>query len=166
MTVSSLKTTLRSICCVVIIAILAGCSLTHIGQQTARLENLSTIQGQVTVKTGDSGPVHILLFRHTGMGLEVLSHQSLLNDGSYQFYVDARLYTVGAFVDINDDGEYIGNEPATYNGQRLGKLPLLEVIGEETLVIDELVIEGVLDRALKRLSRWNPEFHKPMSVKS
>lgn len=133
------------LCCVFLVGF-SACSLTKVGRQTAVVDNLSTLEGTVQVRTAQAGPVRVLLFRHDGMSLEKVAEQPLYSDGSYLFYVQPGTFAVAAFVDVDGDAEYIDAEPATYYGVEGGKPTFLQVGKSESRVVPQLAIEHVLVR--------------------
>lgn len=137
---------LRHIFCCFLVTAVGACSLTKVGRQTATVDNLSTLEGTVQVEASQAAQVHVLLFRHNGMSLQQVDQQPLYRDGSYLFYVPPGAYLVGAFVDINGDVDYVGDEPATYYGEAAGEPTLLQVGENEAHTVPELAIERVLDR--------------------
>jgi pimeloyl-ACP methyl ester carboxylesterase len=125
--------------------LVAGCALRSVRQQSHQIEALVEIQGQVKLAPGQRGQAYALLFSDDGQYLTRLSRYALTANGRYVFFVPPGAYVIGAYVDVNGDGEYQPIEPATYYGIEEGRPMSTVVTPQGRVVMEPLSIQGPIE---------------------
>jgi len=119
-----------------IVLFLSGCSLLKMLEQSAMIENSGSISGSVVVGGIPQGAVIVMLYREEA-GNPVLKNKVIANDkGEYRFYVAPGRFYLGAFVDLDNDGEYQHNE----RGRLYGAPDRVLVAGEESVKVGSITI--------------------------
>lgn len=100
------------------VVVLSGCSIINeVKQQVETIDQRASISGKVVNQSGQKGPILATLLKSDGNFVRWVDDYQVSANGAYKFFTLAGSYTVGAFVDLNNDGEYQANEPATYLGE-------------------------------------------------
>lgn len=95
-----------------LLASVGGCALLGVGNQVARLEALSHVEGTVDTKYESSGPLIVVLIRAEDGELSIADHLVRPRSGAWHFVVTPGLYQIAAFEDVNRDLKYQFGEPA------------------------------------------------------
>ena len=119
---------------------LSGCVLMRAREDQERVAALGRIRGTVRAEGAESSPVVVVLFPGSAAGagspedIEIVDHFVRVGTGGYGFAVLPGEYLVGAFADLNGDGNFDPEEPATMGGDGV-----FEVAAGEDLDIDIVV---------------------------
>jgi hypothetical protein len=123
---------------IIIALFFSGCSLLKMLEQSARIRNAGSISGSVVVTGVPQGTVIVMLYREVA-GNPVLKNKVMANKkGEYRFYVAPGRFYLGAFVDLDKDGEYQHNE----HGRLYGAPDSVLVAGRESLKVGPITISG------------------------
>ncbi len=95
-----------------LLAAVSGCAFLGVGDQLARLDALSHIDGTVETTYPSSGPLVVVLIRVTDGELEIADHHVGPRPGAWHFVVTPGRYRVAAFEDVSRDLKYQYGEPA------------------------------------------------------
>ena len=108
--------------------LIAGCSviqnIEEFTQQVETIDETTDISGKVTNESGRGGPIIAALLKADDNFVRVVSDYQVSGDGSNKFFALPGTYTLGAFVDTNNDGIFQHGEPSTYLGENQG-LPII-----------------------------------------
>ena len=123
---------------------LGSCSILDIKKESELVENVSYLHGKVV------GGIHghktyIAIYKYVDGTFELRDHRVVERDGSYEYRVLPNQFGFGAFVDINDNGKYERDEPATYLGIENNKPEILNVKANETIKVKTLRISGPIE---------------------
>ncbi len=130
--------------------LLSACSFFDTRQQLNEVDSVAHIYGNVDVAVPASGQAYAVLLRDDGTVLTVAGKYALRKSGNYSFYEYPGSYLVGAFVDLNGDGEFQRNEPATYNGMNEGEAKFLDLKPKSDHEVANLTISGLVPHEAKR----------------
>jgi pimeloyl-ACP methyl ester carboxylesterase len=122
--------------------VISGCGLRDIKQQALASQNYGVIRGEVQADTEQDGPVVVALFERLGHVYAYRDRGIASSSGEYSFPARPGDYLIGAFVDINGDGEFQrGQEHGNYHRDPITADPLTyrveatQIIETKTLVI-------------------------------
>ncbi len=129
--------------------VLTACELLHISKEGQRLDNLSSLQGIVTSNAQETGQLYTLLLKYSEGMPTIVNKIRVDNDGRYRFYAESGVYAVGAFLDVNGDGQYQNSEPANYL-KFPDASPILYKLDSKTFQkLPDLVVETAINRRSK-----------------
>ena len=132
--------------------ICSGCSvIQEVKQQVEKIDQRASISGKVVNQSGQKGPILATLLKSDGNFVRWIDEYQVSANGAYKFFTQPGNYTVGAFVDLNDDGQYQANEPATYLGENKSLPSMFTLRAHKNKKLQPLVIKKKL--ALKGSSR-------------
>ena len=132
--------------------IFSGCSvIQEVKQQVEKIDQRASISGKVVNQSGQKGPILATLLKSDGNFVRWIDEYQVSANGTYKFFTQPGNYTVGAFVDLNDDGQYQANEPATYLGENKSLPSMFTLRAHKNKKLQALVIKKTL--ALKGSSR-------------
>src|SRR5688572_27851432 len=107
----------RVVACLMSVLVAAsGCSVMRMKQQAEFADHLAVIRGSVESRIAQEGVINVALYRRVEAGLEVVRKSVVAANQTYEFEVAPGTYSLGAFLDTNEDNEYQSNEPAGYLG--------------------------------------------------
>jgi pimeloyl-ACP methyl ester carboxylesterase len=141
--------------------ICSGCSvIQEVRQQVETIDQRASISGKVVNKSGQRGPVLATLLKSEGNYVRWIDEYQVSANGAYKFFTRPGVYTVGAFIDLNDDGEYQTNEPATYLGENKSLPSMFTLRKRKNKILQTLTISKTQDA--KRTSLIISDTNKAM----
>lgn len=127
------------------VIVLSGCSIINeVKQQVQKIDQRASISGKVVNQSGQKGPILATLLKSDGNYVRWITDYQVSANGAYRFFTQPGSYTVGAFVDLNDDGEYQANEPATYLGENKSLPSMFTLPAHKNKKLQPLVIKNTL----------------------
>ena len=133
---------------VIFLILIYGCSLRELKQQVETVEDVSLISGMVENSSGVDGPVLVVLLEPGKGTVRWVNHYIVSNDQKFRIHTSPGVYTVGAFVDTNNDGKYQRTEPATYLGIEKQEPETFVLAENDQKEIRGLSIAGVIEHTL------------------
>jgi uncharacterized alpha/beta hydrolase family protein len=128
--------------CCSTLPLFAGCGLWDIRDQANLISNRGVIHGKVEIRSTQSAPAYVQLYRQKEQHIEIVNKTPLAKHGRFFFDVLPDTYMVGVFIDANGDTEYQAGEHATYLGMENINPKLIEVTITQRIDIGTLVIKG------------------------
>ena len=128
-------------CC--LLTILGSCSIIEIQEQVKIIDSVGILSGKVKLSSPQKGPV-IVRHYHKDNGVYVFdNYVRATPEGDFMFQQFPGTYFIGAFIDINNDGEYQSDtEDANYYSLELGKPTEIVVESGKTVANIDLIISG------------------------
>lgn len=114
----------------------SGCSLKEIIKQTNAIENVGFIKGKVSVASSQRESVVVVMFKERNGVLTLVSQTIASSKGDYQFTVLPGNYSLAAFIDANNDGQYQPEEHGNYHIEHL----MMKVEAGETIEVKPIHI--------------------------
>jgi len=125
--------------------ICSGCTvIQEVKQQIETIDQRASISGKVVNQSGQIGPILATLLKSDGNFVRWIDEYQVSANGAYKFFTQPGNYTVGAFVDLNDDGQYQANEPATYLGENKNLPSMFTLRAHKNKNLQTLVINRSL----------------------
>lgn len=126
----------------VVAALLSGCRLRDMRQQSETVSQVARIDGRV--ESAVDGTARVLLTVSRPDGDSLANMAELGRDGGFTFYAEPGTYFLSAYVDRNGDGIYESGEPAAINSDDQGVPIPLELGPGASMTVPALRIEGPL----------------------
>jgi hypothetical protein len=105
--------------------LVSGCGLRDVKQQNLASENYGIIAGEVQVASEQNGQIVVVLFEHTGHVYTYRDRGVASSSGEYSFPAPPGDYLIGAFIDVNRNGEFQrGQEHGDYHSDPISTEPL------------------------------------------
>ncbi len=138
---------------IVLVAIIAsGCSainqikqkVVDVTQQVDAIDQRGSVSGKVVNRSGREGPILANLLKSDDDFIRWIDDYQVSANGAYRFFGIPGSYTVGAFVDVNRDGEYQTSEPATYLGEKKNRPSTFKLRENKKVNLQTLVVKNTL----------------------
>ncbi len=140
-------------------ALLSGCTLLNLREESKLLEQVSEITGTVQGEAPDGRPIVVVLLAIDPAQPDrpdaVMARTILRRPGNFKFFAGPGTYRVSAFVDLNESASYQANEPVGWHEQP----KLLTIAGGER-------VSGltVTLRPPEQVQRLYPEVNDPSTI--
>lgn len=138
---------------IVLVAIfVSGCSVikqvkqkvVDVKQQVETIDQHGSVSGKVVNRSGRDGPILANLLKSEDGFIHWIDDYQVSANGTYRFFSIPGSYTVGAFVDVNRDGEYQTSEPATYLGEKQNRPSLFKLRENKKVNLQTLVVKNTV----------------------
>lgn len=143
-TVTATRRTVLSVCWSSVLLMMNGCSLLEISEQAKAVDGVSIVRGKIDSSI-KGYPIYVAIYKQVGEIFERRDHSLVGETGRFEYRVVPNRFTLGAFVDLNRDGEYQRNEPATYLGIENRAPTVLDVLPNQVVDVPVLGIEGPIE---------------------
>ncbi|MCP4390343.1 MAG: DUF1416 domain-containing protein, partial [Gammaproteobacteria bacterium] len=113
-------------------------------QQVDAIDQRGSVSGKVVNRSGREGPILANLLKSDDDFIRWIDDYQVSANGAYRFFGIPGSYTVGAFVDVNRDGEYQTSEPATYLGEKKNRPSTFKLRENKKVNLQTLVVKNTL----------------------
>jgi len=168
----TIKQLIKIILVLGVLNIFSACSLNSIHKQTNIIENISTINGRVLVKSSLApGSIYVRLYQDKTTHLILINQIILGTDGRYAFNVEPGRYLVSAYIDYNSNKLFDKTEPEAYISYQENKFSFIKVKENQNINVPNLWISGKFKNKNKgnikeRMSRIRKNIGKIVSLKN
>lgn len=130
---------------ILVLLALSGCSfINNINRQVDIVDRRASLSGTVINQSGRDGPIRAILLQSDGRVIRWMNEYHVSANGAYKFFAVPGNYNVAAFVDLNRDGDYQANEPATYLGEKQKIPSTVSLLENQDQQLENLVINNRL----------------------
>ena len=137
-------------------ALLSGCTLLNLRQESKLLEQVSEITGTVEGEAAEGKPVVVVLLAIDPARPDrpdaIMARTILRRPGNFKFFAGPGTYRVSAFVDLDESASYQANEPVGWHEHP----KLITITGGEPITGLTVTL-----RPPEQVQRLYPEVHDP-----